>query len=88
MGIEPTGKVLPELQNKRFPADADTSMCETLARARQPWLSDQSGAVSGTGIAYSGHPRPTVCWLPSGAIARCPSYTLTNLRVHIVRREH
>jgi hypothetical protein len=23
MGIEPTGKALPELENKRFPADAD-----------------------------------------------------------------
>jgi hypothetical protein len=23
MGIEPTGKVLPELENKRFPANAD-----------------------------------------------------------------
>ena len=36
MGIEPTGKVLPELQNKRFPADADAK-CDERVNFRGMW---------------------------------------------------
>jgi hypothetical protein len=36
MGIEPTGKVLPELQNKRFPADAD-GKCDWRVNFRGMW---------------------------------------------------